>query len=134
MDFDPVLKTVDIGAYPTYHSRASWVKKIIVKWEGFLTVESQGTVHCDNFKEMKAKPQLQIPCKGHKIVQKHTVRRYRDGKGYEEWDTEAVSKEEWSAITDLNHKFSKPPLYHYENCRYKLFGFLHVLWQTIKRV
>ena len=130
--FDPLLKTVDIGSYPTYTARASWVKKIIVKWDGFLTVESQGTVHCDNMQEIKKNPATR--CKGHKIVQNLTVRRYRDGKGYEEWDINAISEKEWSNITDLNHKFSKPPLYHYENCRHKLLGGLHKLWQTIKRV
>ena len=131
-DFDPWLKTVDIGAYPTYHAGASWVKKIIVKRNGFLTVSAQGTVHCDNAEEMKKN--IYVHCKGHKVVQRHTIRRYRDNKGYEEWETEAISKKEWSQIADLDHKFSKPPLYHYKNCRYKLFGGLYQIWQTIKRI
>ena len=49
------LKTVDIGAYPTFHIKASWVKKMIVKQNGFLLVYGQKTVHCDNREEMKKK-------------------------------------------------------------------------------
>ncbi len=129
-DFDPVLQSVDIGAYPTFHSKDSWVKKLIVKPEGFLLVSSQKTVHCDNHEEMKKN--IHLVCKGHKLVEVYTIFRYIDKTGYQEWSY--ASLQEWENITDLYHKFSKKPQYHYQKCRYKFFGFLYQLWQIIKKV
>ena len=129
-DFDPVLKTVDIGAYPTFHKNASFVKKLIVDWDGFLLVSSQKTVHCDNREEMKKNTSL--ACEGHKLVENYTIRRYTDSRGYEEWPY--MPKSEWQGITSLNHSFSKAPAYHYKNCRTALFGGLFMLLEIINRV
>ena len=123
---------VNIGRYPTFHSGASFVKKIIVdRWEGFLLVSSQNTVHCDNKEEMDrlAKQGKFIACKGHKIVENYTIHRYRDDKGYEEWSY--VSKSEWENIKSLHHVFSKKPDYFYENCRHHFFGGLIQLLRMI---
>ena len=123
---------VDIEHYPTFHPGASFVKKLIVKSSGFLLVNSQGTVHCGNREEMRKNPRLR--CKGHKIVDIYTVRRYRDKSGYEEWGGSRVPEKEWRAAASLSHKFSVPPDYHYENCRYKIFGGLHRIIQIIFRI
>ncbi len=129
-DFDPFLKTVDIGAYPTAHSRASWVKKLIVKSDGFLLVSAQKTVHCDNREEMKKN--IHLACKGHKLVDVYTIYRYTDKTGYEEWSY--ASEPEWKNITKLNHIFSRKPNYHYKNCRYKIFGGWSMLMQIIRSI
>ena len=129
-DFDPVFQTVDIGAYPTFHSKAKWVKKFIVKQEGFLLVYGQKTVHCDNREEMKKN--VHLPCEGHKLVENHTLIRYTDDTGYEEWSY--VPEKEWKDIKRLDHAFQKKPNYHYENCRFKFFGSLAQILQIIKRI
>ena len=129
-DFDPVLKTVDIGGYPTFTSKADFVKKLIVKWDGFLLVYSQKTVHCDNLAEIKKNPTL--ACKGHKLMDNYYVLRYTGDTGYEEWSY--MPQREWKDIKELSHSFNKKPDYHYTNCRYKFFGALYMLWQIIKGV
>ena len=127
---------VDIGAYPTFTKNASFVKKIIVdKDRGFLLVSSQKTVHCDNTEEMNKAARAgnpYVPCKGHKLVENYTVRRYIEKKGYEEWSY--VPLKEWEQVQNLEHKFNKQPDYIYENCRYQFFGSLYRLIQTIKRI
>ena len=129
-DYDSIFQTVDIGTYPTAHLKASWVKKLIVKEKGFLLVYGQKTVHCDNHEEMKKN--VQLPCEGHKLVENHTIIRYTDDTGYEEWNY--VPEEDWKDIQSLNHVFQKKPNYHYENCRYQLFaGFIRLI-QMIKRI
>ena len=129
-DFDPVLKTVDIGAYPTFHKKASFVKKLIVTWDGFLLVSSQKTVHCDNKEEMKKT--INLACEGHRLVDNYTVRRYTDQRGYEEWPY--MPEDKWKNIKDLDHSFSTAPAYHYKNCRFAPFGALIMLLQIIKKV
>ena len=123
---------VDIGAYPTFHTGASFVKKLIVKEKGFLLVSSQGTVHCDNREEMRQGKQ--VACKGHKIVDVYTVRQYRETEGYKEWEGSKIPEKEWRAVSSLNHSFSVPPDYHYENCRHKSFGSWYQILQTISRI
>lgn len=123
---------IDIGSEPTHKRSDSWVKNIIVETEGFLLVTGQHTVHCDNFKEMKKN--VYAPCKGHKLVERYTIRRYTEKKGYEEWQHDSISEKEWRDVGDLYHSFSKKPDYHYENCRYKIFGKLIQLLQIMKRV
>ena len=123
---------VDIGHYPTFHSGASFVKKLIVRPDGFLLVSSQGTVHCDNKEELDRG--AQAACKGHRIVDIYTVRRYTDKGGYEEWGGSKIPEKEWRAASSLNHAFSRPPDYHYKNCRYKIFGGLYQIIQTIRRI
>ncbi len=129
-DFDPILKTVDIGAYPTFHEKYDWVKKMIVKGDGFLIVYSQKTVHCDNREEMKKN--IHLACKGHKIVENHYIIRYTDNTGYEEWSY--MPEKEWKDVKKINHVFLKKPDYHYKNCRFKIFGGLRMLMQIIKRI
>ena len=126
-DFDPVFKTVDIGSYPTFHIKDDWVKKLIVKWDGFLLVYGQKTVHCDNREEMKKN--VYAACEGHKLVENHTIIRYSDDTGYEEWSY--APEEDWKDVQELDHVFKKKPDYHYENCRISLFGGLMMLLQTI---
>ena len=123
---------VNIGAYPTFHTGADFVKKLIVKENGFLLVSSQGTVHCDNREEMLKG--AQVACKGHKIVDIYTVRRYTDSGGYEEWGDSKIPEKEWEAVASLNHSFSLPPDYHYKNCRLKIFGGLYQILQIIQRI
>ena len=128
---------VDIAHYPTFHEGASFVQKLIVdEWEGFLLVSSQKSVHCDNKKEMNqlAKKGRLIGCEGHRIVEKYKVRRYREANGYEEWETGQIPKKEWQGVNNLNHVFSKNPVYYYENCRYHFFGKLIQILQIIDRV
>ena len=129
-DFDPIAKTVDIGAYPTFHSGADWVKKMIVQWDGFLFVSAQKTVHCDNREEMKKN--IHLTCKGHRLVDVYTIFRYTDKTGYEEWSD--APEKDWKEVKKLDHVFSKKPDYHYKNCRYKMFGGLKMLMQIIKKI
>ena len=129
-DFDPIFKTVDIGAYPTFHLKDSWVKKLIIKSDGFLLVYSQKTVHCDNREEMKKN--IHLPCKGHKLVENHSIIRYTDKTGYEEWSY--APEKDWKEVKKLDHVFLKKPDYHYKNCRYKILGGLQMLLQIIKKV
>ena len=129
-DYDPVFKTVDIAAYPTFHLKDSWVKKLIVKEEGFLLVYGQNTVHCDNREEMRKN--INLACKGHKIVENYTIIRYTDKTGYEEWSY--ALKKDWESINSLGHIFLKKADYHYKNCRYQLFAGIKRLLQIIKRI
>ena len=73
-------------------------------------------------------------CVGHRIIEKYMVRRYRKQYGYEEWESNAISESEWKTITDIDDTFSKKPAYHYENCRYSLFGGFYQFIQTIRRI
>ena len=137
-EFDSLLgkSYVDIGSEPTVVSGSSWVKKLIVKDEGFLLVTSQKSVHCDNVEEMNqaAKRGKMVGCEGHRLVEKYKICRYRDNSGYEEWGYDEISEKEWKSIESLNHSFSKKPDYHYENCRYHFLGKIYQIFQTINRV
>ena len=134
-DFGSVLgrNYVNIGHYPTFHTGSDFVKKLIVKENGFLLISSQGTVYCDNRKEMRQQGP-HVACKGHKIVNVYTVRRYTDSGGYEEWGDDKIPEKEWRSARSLNHSFSAAPEYHYENCRYKIFGGLYQLIQIIQSI
>ena len=129
-DYDPLFQTVDIGPYPTAHIRDSWVKKLIVREAGFLLVYGQKSVHCDNYEEMKKN--YHTPCEGHKLVENYTIIRYHDNTGYEEWSY--APKEDWQNVENIEHVFEKKPDYHYENCRFQLFGGLIKLIQMIIRI
>ena len=121
---------VDIGGGPTHHRGDPWVSKILVNDnQEFLLITSQKTVHCDNFKELNSG--LHTRCKGHKIITKHKVRRHTQKNGYEEW--QIIPKEEWENAKTLHHVFSRPPTYHYTNCRYRFFGKFYQFLQFIER-
>ena len=133
---------VDIGASPTMFEGGIHVKHIIVKEEGFLVVTwRQVVTQCTPEKEnQEAFHTLVKPCKRYlegrvfKTVEKYIIRRYIEGKGYEEWKPGTIPKKEWKSITKLNHIFSKPPTYHYENCRWTIFGGWQMLRQIISRI
>ena len=46
-------KYVNIGHLPTFIEKDTWVKKLIVKNNGFLVVSSQKTASCKNKEEIK---------------------------------------------------------------------------------
>ena len=137
-EFDSMLgkNYVDIGAEPTATSDSSWVKILMVEYDGFLLVTSQKSVHCDNKEQMdqEAKKGKIIGCQGHRLVENYLIRRYTDEKGYEEWGYNNIPEKEWRGIKNLKHSFSKKPDYHYENCRYHIFGSLYQILQIIDRV
>ena len=133
--FDFWYGYVDISGLATSTANSSWVKKIFTSSESFLLASAQKTVHCDNFKEMKKAAKQKKPspgCKGHKIVENVTVYRYTEEKGYEEWPN--LPKSQWSKIKGIDHKFKTLPKYHYENCRFKIFGGISQLFETILKI
>jgi len=140
--YDPLFQTVDVGALPTMGKGDSFVKHIIVKDEGFLVVTSRHVVtQCIPENEnQEAFYTLIKPCKRYKegrvfkTVEKYIIRRYIEGKGYEEWEPGTIPKKEWQNISKLDHTFSKPPTYHYENCRWAVFGALQMLRQIIHKI
>ena len=123
---------VEIGGSPSFNLNESYVKKLFVDSRGFLLVSSYKTVHCDNREEMRK--DISSSCRGHRIIEKYRVRRYRKQYGYEEWESNDIPEVEWKTITDIDDSFSKKPTYHYENCRYSLFGGFYQLIQAIRRI
>ena len=86
-DYDPIFKTVDVGGAPTDFKgkNAPWVKKIIVKPEGFLVVNEQKTVSlkmlpCD---DKNKKNQL---CEKHITSSYYTMQSYTKEEGYKYWE------------------------------------------------
>lgn len=126
---------VDIGWHPTYVLRDDWVKKLIVdEFDGFFVVTAQSTFHCDSWDKIKIEDRNMSNCKGRRFVDKHTVRRYLRKRGYEEWGSETMPKEEWQNVKNIHHSFSTKPDYFYENCRYHLLGGVYKFLQIIEKV
>ncbi|MDE0118453.1 MAG: hypothetical protein OXM55_00400 [Bdellovibrionales bacterium] len=129
-DYDPIFKTVDIGGYPTYHERASWVKKIIVKKNGFIVVNSQKfagykKVPCE---EESKKGQL---CQKYYKSTLYQVNSYIEGVGYKYWGD--VPKKEWEFISQLEDQPSQKPNLYIKNCNFSLFGSLLEILLAMKR-
>ena len=148
-NFYPEFKTVNIGHYPTFAApepsalgllvggkkrappadRDPYMKKMFVKKNGFLIIHQQRRFHCDNMEEVQKG--LPVQCKGHKFVNDgFHIRQYTDKSGYKEWTSLALSESEMANVKNAHHAFVSLPDYHYENCRYKMFGGL-VQWLQI---
>lgn len=130
-DYDPFLKTVDVGSAPTYFKgkNAPWVKKIIVKSEGFVVVTEQKTagfkkVPCDNNKNKL--------CEKHIISSYHNMQSYTEKEGYKYWFK--IPKEEWIFISSLEDQPSKKPDLHVKDCQFAFFGRLLMFIATAGRV
>ncbi|MDE0518584.1 MAG: hypothetical protein OXH36_03380 [Bdellovibrionales bacterium] len=119
LNYNPTFKTVDIGGLPTYNERASWVKKLIVKQNGFLVVSKQ------NIAGLKKVPCEEESKKGQlcqKYFQSHLYQMhyYIEGVGYKYWGD--LPKKQWESISNLEDQPSKKPDFIYKNCRFSLLG------------
>lgn len=130
------ISYVDMGGYPTFLLKDDYVHKLIVDGDkGFLLVWSQKTASCKNDKEMREarKQNKKIPKCDWKPHENYKIMRYQEEKGYEEWSSGQIDKREWE-LAGIGHSFSQKPDYHYENCRYKLFGGLLMFLQTVDKI
>ena len=148
-NFYPEFKTVNIGTYPTFAapepsalgllvggkkrappaSRDPYMKKMFVKKNGFLIIHQQRSFHCDNMEEVQKG--LPVACQGHRFVNDgYQIRQYTKKSGYKEWNSLDLSKSQLTEVKNFHHIFAHSPDYHYENCRYKIFGGL-IQWLQI---
>ena len=131
-DYDPIFQTVDIGGMPTYFKgkNAPWVKKIIVKTEGFLLVHERKTA---GFKEVPCednskKGQL---CQKHVVSSYYIMQSYTTKEGYKYWEN--IPKEKWISISKLEDQPAQKPDLQIKNCRFSLFGSLLETMLAISR-
>ena len=119
--YDPVLKTVDVGGAPTYFKgkNAPWVKKIIVKTEGFIVVTEQKTA---GLKKRPCEDDKARLCDKHIISSYYIMQSYIEGEGYKYWEN--IPKEDWISVSGLRDYPLKKPDLHVKDCRLALFGTL----------
>lgn len=128
-DYDPIFKTVDVGGAPTYAKNNSWVKKIIVKQDGFVVVTEQQTA---GFKNLPCEDNKEKICQKHVISSYYIMQSYKEGEGYKYWFK--IPKKDWMSISSIEDQPSKEPSFHAKDCRYSFFGSLLEILIGILRV
>lgn len=118
-DYDPILKTVDVGGAPTYFKgkNAPWVKKIIVKPKGFIVVTEVKTA---GYKKLPCDDDKNKLCEKHVISSYHNMQIYTEKEGYKYWFK--IPEKEWTSISGLEDRPSIKPDMHVTNCRFAFFG------------
>ena len=137
--FDPYIKKVNLGYYRPVIAPDSpllqlteegankisrddpHLKKMFVNENGFLIIHQQITFDCDNMEEvLRGDP---VACKGHRFVNTgYHIRQYEEKSGYKEWTSLDLSDRELESINKIQHSFAEKPDFHYENCRFQVFG------------
>ena len=118
INFDPVLKVVQVGGKSYVQNKNSpWVKKVIVKWDGFVVVFEQKTA---GYKKRPCDEDPSKLCEKHTITSYYIMQSYTDEEGYKYWFK--IPKEEWDFISDLKDRPSREPDLQTTDCRLSLFA------------
>ena len=116
-DYDPVLKTVDIGGQPTHSAKADWVKKILVEPGGFIVVYDQKTA---GFEKQPCDHDKSQMCDKHYIRSVYHIESFTDEEGYRHWSY--VPEKDWQSIDSPDDTVPQKAHLHIKDCRFSLIG------------
>ncbi len=122
IDYTPHLNTATVGGVSyTKHNPpwtiTPWVKKIIIKHNGFLVVEEQKTA---GSKKIPCAHDKNKMCDKHVINSVYTMQSYKEDEGYKYWPN--IPKEKWAFISNLDDKISEKPEFHTKECESSFFA------------
>ena len=117
ISYDAILKIVRVGGESYVKNKGSpWVKRVIVKPEGFLVVHEYKTA---GFHKEPCEDDPSQTCEKHRITKHYIMQRYTEEDGYKYWFR--IPKEEWEPVSDLETLPSIEPYHQTQDCKYSFF-------------